>query len=66
MGKVAFSLLVNLDTVRARVLNPTIVEDYFQKVGETISTHKIDPDCLWSMDETSITFGYTCKTRVIG
>ena len=56
----------SLDTVRARALNPTIIEDYFQKVGETISTHKIDPDCLWSMDETSIAFGRACKTRVIG
>ena len=53
-------------TVCARALNPSIVEDYFQKLGETISKHRIDPDCLWSMDETSIAFGHVCKTRVIG
>ena len=56
----------SLDTVRARALNPTIIEDYFRKVEETISKHKINPDCLWSMDETSIAFGRACKTRVIG
>ena len=56
----------SLDTVRARALNPTIVEDYFQKVGKTILTHRIDPDCLWSMDESSFTFGCAGKTRVIG
>ena len=56
----------SLDTVRARALNPEVIEDYFQKVQETISKYKIEPDCLWTMDESSFIFGHTCKTRVIG
>jgi hypothetical protein len=56
----------SLDAVRARALNPGVIQDYFQKVQETISKYKIDPDCLWTMDESSFIFGHACKTRVIG
>jgi|SRR5882757_3329106 len=56
----------SLYTVRAKALNPEVIEDYFQKVQETISKYKIDPDCLWTMDESSFIFGHACKTRVIG
>jgi len=56
----------SLDTVHPRALNPEVIHDYFQKVQETLLKHKIDPDCLWSMDESSFTFGCACKTRVIG
>ena len=56
----------SLDTVHARALNPEVTQDYFQKVQETISEYKIEPDCLWTMDESSFIFGHACKTRVIG
>jgi len=56
----------SLDAVCARALNPEVIDDYFQKVQETISKYKIDPDCLWTMDESSFIFGHACKTRVIG
>src|SRR5260370_3114512 len=42
-----------LDTVRARALNPNVVQDYFQKVKATLLAYNIEPDCLWTMDETS-------------
>jgi len=56
----------SLDSVRARALNPGVVHDYFQKVEETILKYKIEPDCLWTMDESSCAFGRSCKTRVVG
>ena len=56
----------SLDAVHSRALNPEVVHDYFQKVQETISKYKIDPDCLWTMDESGFIFGHACKTRVIG
>lgn len=45
---------------------PTIVKDYFRRVRETISKHRADPDCLLSIDETSIASGHAHNTRVIG
>lgn len=56
----------SLDAVRARALNPEVVNDYFQKVQETVSKYNIEPDCLWTMDESNFIFGHACKTRVIG
>jgi len=56
----------SLDNVRARALNPATVSDYFSKVHKVLTEHKIDPDCLWSMDETGLQFNHTTKKRVIG
>ena len=56
----------SLDAIRARALNPEVINDYFQKVQETISKYEIKPDCLWTMDESNFIFGHACKTRVIG
>ena len=58
--------LFSLDTVCTRALNPEVVNDYFQKVQETILKYNIDPDHLWTMDELSFVFGHAYKTRVIG
>ena len=55
----------SLDTVRARALNPNVIHDYFEKLKGTLLDYKIEPDCLWTMDETSCAFGRACKTRVI-
>jgi len=56
----------SLDTVHARALNPHVVQDYFEKVQQTILQYSISPECMWTMDESSFTFGRACKTRVIG
>ena len=56
----------SLDTVHARALNPHVIQDYFEKVQQTILQYSIGPECLWTMDESSFTFGCACKTRVIG
>ena len=56
----------SLDTVRARALNPHVVQDYFEKVQQTILQYDISPECMWTMDESSFAFGHACKTRVIG
>ena len=56
----------SLDSVRAKALNPTTVADYFSKLHRVLTEHSIDPDCLWSMDETGLQFNHTPKKRVIG
>ena len=56
----------SLDTVHARGLNPHVVQDYFEKVQQTILQYSIGPECMWTMDESSFAFGRACKTRVIG
>jgi len=56
----------SLDTVCAKALNPEVVHDYFEKVKRVITEQNIEPDCLWTMDETSCLFGCAGKSMVIG
>jgi len=56
----------SLDNVHAKALNPATVSDYFSKVHKVLTEHKINPDCLWSMDETGLQFNHTTKKKVIG
>jgi hypothetical protein len=56
----------SLDNVCAKALNPATVSNYFLKVHKVLTEHKIDSDCLWSMDETSLQFNHTTKKRVTG
>src|SRR5258706_647786 len=56
----------SLDRHRANAINPTTVADYFSKLQKVLTEHAIEPDCLWSMDETGLQFNHTPKHRVIG
>jgi len=50
----------------ANAVNPTTVADYFSKLQKVLTEHAIEPDCLWSMDETGLQFNHTPKKWVIG
>src|SRR5258706_4899186 len=50
----------------ANPVKPTTVADYFSKLQKVLTEHAIEPDCLWSMDETGLQFNHTPKKRVIG
>ena len=56
----------SLDSTRANAVNPPTVSDYFSKLKKVLIEHNIEPDCLWSMDETGLQFNHTPKKRVIG
>ena len=56
----------SLDRHRANAVNPTTITDYFSKLQKVLNEHAIEPDCLWSMDETGLQFNHTPKKRVIG
>ena len=56
----------SLDSTHAKALNPPTVADYFSKLHKVLTEHNIDPDCLWSMDETGLQFNHTPKKWVIG
>ena len=56
----------SLDHHRANAVNPTTITDYFSKLHKVLNEHAIEPDCLWSMDETGLQFNHTPKKRVIG
>ena len=56
----------SLDSVHAKALNPTTVVDYFSKLHKVPTKHSINPNCLWSMDETGLQFNHTPKKWVVG
>ena len=56
----------SLDSTCAKALNPTTIADYFSKLQKVLTEHSIDPDCLWSMDETGLQFNHTPKKHMIG
>ena len=56
----------SLDRHCMNAVNPTTVADYFSKLQKVLTEHAIEPDCLWSMDETGLQFNHTPKKRVIG
>lgn len=43
---------VALSTVRARMMNPSVVGNYFNELGSIIKNEK--PKKVWNMDETSV------------
>jgi len=44
----------SLDNVHAKAFNHATVSNYFLKVLKVLTECKIDPDCLWSMDELGL------------
>jgi len=56
---------MSLDCHRANAVNPTTIADYFLKLQKVLTEHAIEPDCLWSMDETGLQFNHTPKKWVI-
>jgi len=56
-----------LTTVQGGALNQGIVDDWFELLQATITSYGIEPDCIFSMDETCCFLDKgTHKTRHIG
>ena len=56
-----------LTTVRGGALNQAVIADWFELLQATITSYSIEPDCIFSMDETCCFLDKsTHKTRHIG
>ncbi|XP_069108119.1 uncharacterized protein [Argopecten irradians] len=55
-----------LSSSRARMLNPTVVEQYMTSLGDLITSLNLQekPECIWNCDETGRSFEHT-PVRVI-
>jgi hypothetical protein len=55
-----------LDTQRARALNPTVVNHWYELVDKTFTEHDIQPENVYGMDESGFPPGNQGKQRVVG
>ncbi|CAK5276522.1 unnamed protein product [Mycena citricolor] len=56
----------SLDSQRAKSLNPTAVKSWVDLVKKHIVDMRVEPDCIYGMDESGFPTGYTGKERVVG
>src|SRR5258706_3678 len=62
------SLLVQQDLGSIGRCSASVLEagQHKSKLKKVLIEHNIEPDCLWSMDETGLQFNHTPKKQVIG
>jgi len=56
----------SLDTVRANALNPADKDAWFRLLKFELDKYNITPECLFVADESSMVFGASQKSRVVG
>ena len=56
---------VNLDRQRALASNPTLIKDYFQKLGNILKKYAFKPENMYNMDEKGFLLGYSNRAKVI-
>ena len=56
---------VTLDRQRALSSNPTLIKNYFQKLGKALKKHAFKPENMCNMDEKGFLLGYNNWAKVI-